>query len=171
MRIRLCVFVCSCLLALGLIGCSTPEESATTLSPAKTYGEVAKKSETKKEVLPLDNSIAVVPVRDPFMPLIVSSASGEGQTDKESGDSDTDNSEGTSSESNASQEITFELGAVYQQNDNIYASLKDGKQMADVTVGDTFSGYEVTKIDLQNNQVILKKDGQIVIIKNCSPTK
>ncbi|HHV35936.1 MAG TPA: hypothetical protein GXX59_10285 [Syntrophomonadaceae bacterium] len=174
MRTRLCVFVCSCLIALGLIGCFTPEEAATSITPSKTYGEV-KKPETKKEVTSLDNAMAVVPVRDPFVPLIVASAPSEGQTDTESGETDTDNSEGKRKEpnakSNVSQKITIELAAVYQQGERAYASLRDGKQMADVTVGETFSGYEVTKIDFRNNQITLKKDGQIVVIKNCSPTK
>lgn len=170
MRTRLCVFVCSCLIALGLIGCFTPEEAATSITPSKTYGEV-KKPETKKEVTSLDNAMAVVPVRDPFVPLIVASAPSEGQTDTESGETDTDNSGGTGTKSNVSQKITIELAAVYQQGERAYASLRDGKQMADVTVGETFSGYEVTKIDFRNNQITLKKDGQIVVIKNCSPTK
>jgi archaellum component FlaG (FlaF/FlaG flagellin family) len=64
-----------------------------------------------------------------------------------------------------------ELISVYQQGNSAYASLRDGKQLAEVTVGDTFSGYEVIKIDLQNNQVTLKKGGQIVVIKNYSSTK
>ncbi|MEG3068018.1 MAG: hypothetical protein RQM95_07315 [Syntrophaceticus schinkii] len=168
MRSRLCVFILSCLLALGLIGCFTPEETATTHTPSQTYGEV-KKPETKKEIQPLDNSIAVVPVRDPFVPLIVASAPSEAQTDK--GIVGDKKFRGTGTEPNASQKISVELISVYQQGNSAYASLRDGKQLADVTVGDTFSGYEVTKIDLQNNQVTLKKDGQIVVIKYYSSTK
>jgi hypothetical protein len=170
MRSRLCVFILSCLLALGLIGCFTPEEAATTHTPSQTYGEV-KKPETKKEVQPLDNSIAVVPVRDPFVPLIVASAPSEAQTEKGIGGAGTENSGGTGTEPNASKKISVELISVYQQGNSAYASLRDGKQLAEVIVGDTFSGYEVIKIDLQNNQVTLKKGGQIVVIKNYSSTK
>jgi hypothetical protein len=54
---------------------------------------------------------AVVPVRDPFMPLIVASAPSEGQTDK-------GQNTGGTTEPKDSQEITFELVAVYQQNKN-----------------------------------------------------
>ncbi|HBI26235.1 MAG TPA: hypothetical protein DDY25_00680, partial [Peptococcaceae bacterium] len=77
----------------------------------------------------------------------------------------------TASPSNNSQDVTFELAGIYQQNDSIYASLRDGKQVADVTVGDDFGGYQVAKIDLQNDQVTLSKGGQIIILKNSSSTK
>ena len=167
MRLRLFVFICSCLLVLGLIGCSTPEETTTTLSPPKAQAEV-KKSPEKKEVLPLDNASAVVPVRDPFAPLIVAFASSEGQINKGSG---TQNSGDTDTEFTGSQQSSIELIAVYQQGNSAYASLKDDKQLADVTVGETFCGYEVMKIDLQNNQVRLAKGGERKVLKNNQSTK
>jgi hypothetical protein len=174
MRIRLCVFICSCLLALGLIGCTSPEETSATLSPTKTYGEAAANKTAAvavKENAVLENSAAVVPVRDPFNPLIAASPPSDNQTDKGIGSSAAKNSNAGGSQTDTGQKISSELISVYQEGNKAYASLKDGKLQAVVAVGDTFYGYEITGIDIENNQVTLKKGEQIIVLKISSPTK
>jgi hypothetical protein len=177
MKTRFCIFILTCLLAVGVVGCSTPEEVVTTNAPSPADAAQVKNTETKKEVQPPDQSVLtpVVPVRDPFVPLVVAAAPAEAQAS--SGASDTDitpvqnTGNNTEPKPNHSQDTTIELACIYQQNDSLYASLRDGKQVADVTVGEDFSGYHVVKIDLQNNQVTLSKGDQIIILKNSSVAK
>ncbi|MDD2283716.1 MAG: hypothetical protein PHD92_10065 [Eubacteriales bacterium] len=180
MKTRFCIFILTCLLAVGVIGCSTPEEAVTTNAPSSADAAQVTKTETKKEVQPPGQKALtpVVPVRDPFVPLVMAAAPAQAQTNGGTGGTSgtkvttTQNTGGTTaSPSNNSQDVTFELAGIYQQNDSIYASLRDGKQVADVTVGDDFGGYQVAKIDLQNDQVTLSKGGQIIILKNSSSTK
>jgi hypothetical protein len=77
MKTRFCIFILTCLLAVGVVGCSTPEEVVTTNAPSPADAAQVKNTETKKEVQPPDQSVLtpVVPVRDPFVPLVVAAAS------------------------------------------------------------------------------------------------
>ncbi|HBI26236.1 MAG TPA: hypothetical protein DDY25_00685, partial [Peptococcaceae bacterium] len=70
MKTRFCIFILTCLLAVGVIGCSTPEEAVTTNAPSSADAAQVTKTETKKEVQPPGQKALtpVVPVRDPFVP-------------------------------------------------------------------------------------------------------
>ena len=176
MKCRLAVFLCTCLLALVLVGCASNDEGSTASSAPQTQtGEQKPKQEPKtaQEIFIVDNASVVVPVRDPFVPLIKVSSSDEG-TPAESPDTTdpnkkTDNDTAPSDEQQT--ETSIELVSVYQQDGKLYASLRDGSQLADVTVGDTFNGYQVVAIDLQQNQVTLTKDGKTVVLNNNKVTK
>lgn len=180
MKTRFCIFILSCLLAVGVIGCSSPEEAATSNAPSSADAAQVTKTETNKETQSADQNglTPVVPVRDPFAPLVLAAAPAQAQTSgSTSGTSGTQvtatqNTGGTTAaKPNNSQNTTIELAGIYQQNDSIYASLRDGKQVADVTVGQDFSGYQVAKIDLQSNQVTLSKGGQIIVLTDSIKTK
>ncbi len=176
MKCRLAVFLCTCLLALVLVGCAANEESSPASSAPQTQNvkqNISKENKTVQEIFQVDNASVVVPARDPFVPLIKVSSSDEG-TPAESPDTtdpnkNTDNDTAPSDEQQT--ETSIELVSVYQQDGKLYASLRDGSQLADVTVGDTFNGYQVVAIDLQKNQVTLALDGKTVVLNNNQFTK
>jgi len=176
MKNRLAVFICTCLLAIVLVGCASNDEGSTASSAPQTQNEEQKPKQehkTAQEIFQVDNASVVVPARDPFVPLIKVSSSDEG-TPAESPDTtdpnkNTDNDTAPSDEQQT--ETSIELVSVYQQDGKLYASLRDGSQLADVTVGDTFNGYQVVAIDLEQNQVTLALDGKTVVLNNNQITK
>ena len=148
-------------LVLGLAGCAAPEESpAATASPPPTTNNAEVKEPASETAVPLDNTAAVVPYRDPFQPLVVASASGE----------DTGSS-GSVDQSSERQDPVLELVSVYQETGLPYASLQEGDRWADVTISEIFNGYKVIAIDVSSGQVTLEKDGQTRVLKMKNPSK
>lgn len=185
MKNRLAVIICTCLLALVLVGCTPSDESSTASSAPQTHAEEQEAKQEPiavQEVLQVDNASVVVPVRDPFVPLIQVSDAGmqpdEGRDTQNSGNTGNTNNTGnpgnpgnTGTEPTNSRQPSIELVAVFEQDGKLCASLRDGSQLADVTVGDVFKGYKVVEINLQNNQLKLDQDGKTVVLNNTQVTK
>ncbi|GEM_PF-2124601 len=180
MKNRLAVFICTCLLAIVLVGCASNDEGSTASSAPQTQNEEQKPKQehkTAQEIFQVDNASVVVPVRDPFVPLIKVSSSDQGTTVGSPNTTTPSNNNTNPSDNNTNPadeqetETTIEVVSVYQQDGKLYASLRDGSQLADVTVGDTFNGYQVVAIDLEQNQVTLARDGKTVVLNNNQITK
>ncbi len=173
MKNRLAVFICTCLLALVLVGCASNDENSTASSAPQTQTEEQKPKQeykTAQEIFQVDNASVVVPVRDPFVPLIKVSSSDQ-RTTVESPNTTTPSNNDTDPTDEQESETTIEVVCLYEQDGKLYALLRDGSQLADVTVGDTFNGYQVVAIDLQKNQVTLAQDGKTVVLNNNQITK
>ena len=180
MKNRLAVFICTCLLALVLVGCAANEESSPASSAPQTQNvkqNISKEHKTAQEIFQVDNASVVVPVRDPFVPLIKVSSSdqettvGSPNTTTPSNNNTNPSDNNTNPADEQETETTIEVVSVYQQDGKLYASLKSGNQLTDATVGDTFNGYQVVAIDLQKNQVTLALDGKTVVLNNNQFTK
>jgi type IV pilus biogenesis protein PilP len=102
---------------------------------------------------------------------VIKVSSSDQRTTVESPNTTTPSNNDTDPTDEQESETTIEVVSVYEQDGKLYASLRDGSQLADVTVGDTFNGYQVVAIDLQKNQVTLAQDGKTVVLNNNQITK